>query len=907
MNSRHRKLVLVLLTLVGSTLIWAGCAGMAEPLPSLAVAPASLTVSAKVGSTSALPVTITNTGTTPLSVTQAVLSGTGFSMSGLAMPVTLPGGQSTSFTIKFAASQVGVTNGNVEFMTDSRHAPHTLPLHGTGSSQNPVVASIVVSPPVATPAPSAKVQFTAAIQGATTNDSVTWVASIGTISATGVFTAPSVSGIGTIVATSVADPTKSATATVAVADATPPLSRSGVAGVTVTPGTASSVTSGTLQFKASVAGKTSNTAVTWKASLGTITSAGSYTAPAKAGADTVTATSVADSAKSGSATVTVTAPASAPVVTSISVSPSTANLSTGGTKQFSASVQGTDTSVTWTAALGTINSSGLYTAPAKAGTDTVTATSSAQSNKSASATVTVTAPTPAPAPPPSNPSSNVTCSGSNCPSFPGAQGGGAGSVGGRGGVVIEVTNTNDSGTGSLRACVMASGPRTCVFRVAGLFPVTSGDLRFASPFLTVAGQTAPGEVILGGPNTGGALFGISTHDVILRYVTMSPDNYNQPSGPDAGTTSIWIVNCGNIRQSLPPAPPTTSGCYNIMVDHVTTRWSGNKSWITTSNYTPGSTTSGVGPNHSITTQWSLDYEPHEGHPVGFGTATDESCVSTVTQGACLSEYETDIDFHHNLLVNVDHRIPEIGNKSTRWVNNIVYNWGTYAMQELGAMTLDIINNKYIKGNLNANAQAHPTHWTSNGPEISGNPSGYMSGNIFGDAGDNTVNADQWGELAVTISGESAQSEDGGPVPSSWQRNSAMPASNNFPIVPDPATQLDSIMLPTIGNSQHLDCNGNWVSHRDAADQRIIAQYQTGGPGGYWPNGVTFTGIPTIPQPTANWQDSPVVNGTACVESMHDGIPDTWKQAKGLSLIDPNLYNTVAPNGYTWLENYLSGQ
>jgi len=598
-------------------------------------------------------------------------------------------------------------------------------------------------------------------------------------------------------------------------------------------------------------------------------------------------------------------------VTSVSITPSSSSTTAGGTLQFSATVSGTATeeTVTWTAAFGKISSSGLYTAPAKAGTDTVTATSNAQSNKSASAAVTVTAPapTPTPAPPSSNPSSNVTCSGSNCPSFPGAQGGGAGSVGGRGGVVIEVTNTNDSGTGSLRACVMASGPRTCVFRVAGLFPVTSGDLRFASPFLTVAGQTAPGEVILGGPNTDGALFGISTHDVILRYVTMSPDNYNQPSGPDAGTTSIWIVNCGNIRQSLPPAPPTTSGCYNIMVDHVTTRWSGNKSWITTSNYTPGSTTPGVGPNHSITTQWSLDYEPHEGHPVGFGTATDESCVSTVTQGACLSEYETDIDFHHNLLVNVDHRIPEIGNKSTRWVNNIVYNWGTYAMQELGAMTLDIINNKYIKGNLNANAQAHPTHWTSNGPEISGNPSGYMSGNIFGDAGDNTVNADQWGELAVTISGESAQSEDGGPVPSSWQRNSAMPASNNFPIVPDPATQLDSIMLPTIGNSQHLDCNGNWVSHRDAADQRIIAQYQTGGPGGYWPNGVTFIGIPTIPRPTANWQDSPVVNGTACVESMHDGIPDTWKQAKGLSLIDPNLYNTVAPNGYTWLENYLNGQ
>ncbi len=516
--------------------------------------------------------------------------------------------------------------------------------------------------------------------------------------------------------------------------------------------------------------------------------------------------------------------------------------------------------------------------------------------------------------------------------FPGAQGGGALAQGGRGGVVYEITTLNDTpgpctatAVGftncSYRQCyVNGTGPRNCIFRVAGIVQVTAGDMRTFNPFVTVSGQSAPGEVILGGPNTNGMVGGVSTHDVIFRYVVMSPDNFSTASGPDSGTTSVDIVNCSSITQSLPPAPPTTSGCYNIILDHVTLRWSGNKSWITTSNFTPTSTVAGVGPNHNLTVQWTLDYEPHEGHPVGWGTATDESCVSSVAAGHCLSEYESNIDFHHDILINVDHRIPEIGNFSTRWVSNIIYNWSTYAMQELGAMTLDIINSKYIKGPLNAGANPHPTHWSANGPEICGPPSGYMAGNIFGPSGDNTVNANQWGDLAVATNGESAQNETdpnvalcpqatntpGIPVPSAWQRSNPMPASNGFPITADAATTLDTVLLPTIGNSQHLDCLGNWVSHRDPQDKRIINQYQTGGAGGFWPNGVTFTGSPNIPPPTANWTDTPVINGTLCTESLHDGIPDQWKVAKGLSTTDVTVYKTIAPNGDTWLNNYLNG-
>ena len=380
----------------------------------------------------------------------------------------------------------------------------------------PSATSIVVSPATAAVAASGQTQFTASIQGVTSGNSVTWTATIGTITTTGIFTAPAKGGTGTITATSVVDPTKSTTVAVTVAAAGQP-SDSAVTSVIVSPASGASITGGTVSFSASVLGTTSNTAVTWKALLGTITAAGVYTAPAKAGTDTVTATSVADATKFTSSSVTVTAAAQNPVVSSIAISPTNAQATTSGTLQFAGTVQGsvTDKTVRWIATSGTVNSTGMYTASTKAGTDTVTAISNADPTKTASATVTVTAPV-------TSPSQSASCGGAPCPAFPGAAGGGAASVGGRGGVVMEVTNTNDTGNGSLRACVQATGARTCVFRVAGIFNITSGDNYAGSPFLTIACQSAPGEAIIGGPNSNGVALRISTHDVVMRYCTFQP-------------------------------------------------------------------------------------------------------------------------------------------------------------------------------------------------------------------------------------------------------------------------------------------------------------------------------------------------------------------------------------------------
>ena len=208
-----------------------------------------------------------------------------------------------------------------------------------------------------------------------------WVGSGGTVTSAGQYTAPSLAGTYTVTATSAADSSKSASAAVTVTQP-PQIS------ISVSPTTASLQTGAQQQFSAAVSG-TTNTAVTWKASGGTVTNGGLYTAPSLAGTYTVTATSAADSSKSASAVVTV----SQPIQVSISVSPTTASLQTGAQQQFSAYVSGTsNTAVTWSVSGGTVTTNGLYGAPSAAGTYTVTAVSAADSTKSASATVNVSVP-----------------------------------------------------------------------------------------------------------------------------------------------------------------------------------------------------------------------------------------------------------------------------------------------------------------------------------------------------------------------------------------------------------------------------------------------------------------------------------------------------------------------------------
>jgi hypothetical protein len=230
-------------------------------------------------------------------------------------------------------------------------------------------------------------QFEATVTGSP-NIAVTWTAVLGSVSSSGLYAAPTVTGQSsdTVSAISVADSSKSASGSVTVTSAT-----SETVGVSVSPTSVALQSGQSKQFEATVTG-TPNTAVTWTAVLGSVGSSGLYAAPTvtSQSSDTVSAISVADSSKSASGSVTVT---SATSVVGVSVSPTSVALQSGQSQQFAAAVTGTSNiAVTWTATLGSITSSGLYTAPTVTSqiSDTVSAVSVADSSKYASESVTVT-------------------------------------------------------------------------------------------------------------------------------------------------------------------------------------------------------------------------------------------------------------------------------------------------------------------------------------------------------------------------------------------------------------------------------------------------------------------------------------------------------------------------------------
>lgn len=132
------------------------------------------------------------------------------------------------------------------------------------------------------------------------------------------------------------------------------------------------------------------------------------------------------------------------------------------------------------------------------------------------------------------------------PAFPGAQGGGMYSFGGRGGAVLVVSNLNDDGPGSFREACESAGPRIVLFNVAGIIRLKD-RIRIRAPYITIAGNTAPGDGVCIAGNT----VELETHDVIIRYMRFR-----------RGET-----DAGDRNDSIGGNP-----IGNIMIDHVSASW-----------------------------------------------------------------------------------------------------------------------------------------------------------------------------------------------------------------------------------------------------------------------------------------------------------------------------------------------
>ncbi len=428
--------------------------------------------------------------------------------------------------------------------------------------------------------------------------------------------------------------------------------------------------------------------------------------------------------------------------------------------------------------------------------------------------------------------------------FPGAEGYGKNATGGRGGYVIEVTNLNDDGQGSLRDAIDAEGARTVVFRVSGTIFLES-TLRIDNDSITIAGQTAPGYgITLANYN-----LNIDADNVIIRYIrSRLGDNVNQEA--DA---------------------MTCIGPRNVIIDHCSFSWGIDE------------TASCYG-NENFTMQWciiseSFYYSVHSKGPHGYGG---------IWGGANAS-------FHHNLLAHHSSRNPRFNgaryeagwDELTDYRNNVIYNWGfnsAYGGEPSevdGSMSRVNMASNYYKSGPATNSGALKYRIVEPYSDLMyGYGEWYIDSNYVHGYPDAT--SDNW---TYGVQGVSTSTKD--------EIRSLTPFDYDITTIHTAEEAYDEVVLNA----------GACLPRRDTIDKRIIYETITGTAtyGGSWGAG---TGIIDSQNDVGGW---PVLfSAPAPVDTDHDGMPDDWEIMIGLDYEDDSDRNgDINSNGYTNLEDYLN--
>jgi pectate lyase len=433
------------------------------------------------------------------------------------------------------------------------------------------------------------------------------------------------------------------------------------------------------------------------------------------------------------------------------------------------------------------------------------------------------------------------------PAFPGAEGFGSMTSAGRGGKVLEVTNLNDSGPGSLRAAIEAQGARIIVFRLAGTIPLAS-TLVISNPYVTIAGQTAPGAgITLRDVNPAvEALIDVETHDVVIRFLTFR-------AGPPSAGDALEVF------------ASKAHDTYNVVIDHNSASWAVNRNLATWYDV------------HEISIQWNIFSEGLNCsiHPKG--------CHS---KGVLLGGYANDenkdkpgsynISLHHNLMAHNAERNPYIESAGViDVVNNVAYNpSGTFShidmVNQLAPDHVNYIGNYYKPGpNTEVKYGIRAMNAGKPGAGI------FVQGNIGPQR-----ESDDLPEINI-IDINSRQ----------FAVSKAFPAE---PITTSTAQQAYDQVLAGAGANRGLNCDGTFFARQDAIDARIVKDVQSGA-GKIIDNPAEVGGWLTIP------------SAPACEDSDHDGMPDAWEQKYGFKPSDPSDNTNDADwDGYTNIEEFLNG-
>ena len=461
------------------------------------------------------------------------------------------------------------------------------------------------------------------------------------------------------------------------------------------------------------------------------------------------------------------------------------------------------------------------------------------------------------------------------PAFPGAKGGGMYTFGGRGGKVLTVTSTADSGPGSLREACETGGARIIVFNVAGIIKLKT-PLIIRAPYITIAGQTAPGDGIC----IAGETVWIDTHDVIIRHMRFR-----------RGDTFV-----GRRDDAIGGNPVG-----NIMIDHVSASWGLDENMsIYRQRYEPGADDKAEKlPTVNITIQNSIFSEDLDTYNHAFGsTLGGENC-----------------SFMQNLWASNAGRNPSIGwNGIFNFVNNVVFNW-KHRSVDGGDYTAkyNIINNYFKPGPITGKDErvGHRILKPESGRSkldtvVFG--MAHVEGNIM--EGYPDINKDNWND------GVQMEGTDGKEMPFEE-------AKKYFPYIrvkkPMPMPWIGQIMPAKKAYDFVLDNAGATLPVRDEVDQRIIRTVKTGkaeyvkglDPDSFYQfkyrrlaKDSYKDGIITDIAQVGGYPD---YKGTSYKDSDKDGIPDAWEVKYGLNQNDPSdASKAYGENTYTNIELYING-